>query len=275
MADSSTLPYWIWFGCLAAGCAVLYFSSKSASENAGGATNEGGRVRESECGRRPSLVVSRLTHFAARRRLQALPEPVPRRVPAHDDGRLAAGALQLRASATPHARAKVSSMYNIFFPQTQGPYVYALYDAYGFSKGQIGILFIAGFGSSLVFGTVVGGFADRFGRKANCLLFAVLYSVSCMTKHFNDFNALLFGRLTGGISTSILYSAFETWMIHEHKAAGGCPSISARPRRGWLTPPTSPPCRLRRLPHLRHLQQHDLRLRHRRHRCWPHRLRPD
>jgi len=102
----------------------------------------------------------------------------------------------------------------------QGPYVYALYAAYGFSKGDIGVLFIAGFGSSLVFGTVVGGFADRFGRKANCLLFALLYSVSCMTKHFNNFNALLFGRLTGGISTSILYSAFETWMIHEHKAAG-------------------------------------------------------
>lgn len=102
----------------------------------------------------------------------------------------------------------------------QGPYVYALYNHYGFSKGDIGILFIAGFGSSLVFGTVVGGFADRFGRKANCLLFVVLYSLSCVTKHFNDFNILMFGRLTGGISTSILYSAFETWMIHEHKAAG-------------------------------------------------------
>lgn len=102
----------------------------------------------------------------------------------------------------------------------QGPYVYALYDAYGFSKGQIGQLFIMGFGSSMVFGTVVGGFADRYGRKANCLIFAVLYSISCVTKHFNDYNILMFGRLTGGISTSILYSAFETWMVHEHKSAG-------------------------------------------------------
>ena len=31
----------------------------------------------------------------------------------------------------------------------QGPYVYALYDKYGFTKGEIGQLFIAGFGSSM------------------------------------------------------------------------------------------------------------------------------
>jgi MFS transporter, MFS domain-containing protein family, molybdate-anion transporter len=102
----------------------------------------------------------------------------------------------------------------------QGPYVYALYKQYGFTQGQIGQLFIAGFGSSLLFGTVVGGFADKYGRKANCLLFAVLYSVGCVTKHFNDYWVLMFGRLMGGISTSILYSAFETWMVHEHKALG-------------------------------------------------------
>lgn len=43
----------------------------------------------------------------------------------------------------------------------QGPYVYALYAAYGFSKRDIGRLFIAGFGSSMVFGTVVGSLGDR------------------------------------------------------------------------------------------------------------------
>ena len=100
----------------------------------------------------------------------------------------------------------------------QGPYVYALYAHYGFSKGEIGQLFIMGFGSSMVFGTIVGGFADKYGRKANCLLFVALYSVGCLTKHFNNYWILMFGRLMGGISTSILYSAFETWMVTEHKA---------------------------------------------------------
>ena len=100
----------------------------------------------------------------------------------------------------------------------QGPYVYALYAHYGFSKGEIGQLFIMGFGSSMVFGTIVGGFADKYGRRANCLLFVALYSVGCLTKHFNSYWVLMFGRLMGGISTSILYSAFETWMVTEHKA---------------------------------------------------------
>jgi MFS transporter, MFS domain-containing protein family, molybdate-anion transporter len=103
----------------------------------------------------------------------------------------------------------------------QGPYVYALYQQYGFSKGDIGILFIVGFGSSLLFGTVVGSFADRFGRRLNCLLFVVLYVASCVTKHFNSFSILLVGRLLGGVSTSILFSAFETWMVHEHRAVSG------------------------------------------------------
>lgn len=43
----------------------------------------------------------------------------------------------------------------------QGPHVYRLYEYYGFDMGQIGKLFIAGFGSSMVFGTVVGALADK------------------------------------------------------------------------------------------------------------------
>ena len=43
----------------------------------------------------------------------------------------------------------------------QGPYVYALYESYGYGVGDIGKLFIAGFGSSLVFGTIVGALADK------------------------------------------------------------------------------------------------------------------
>lgn len=43
----------------------------------------------------------------------------------------------------------------------QGPYVYALYEHYGMSTHEIELLFVAGFGSSMVFGTVVGSFADK------------------------------------------------------------------------------------------------------------------
>lgn len=39
--------------------------------------------------------------------------------------------------------------------------MYHLYEHYGFSVRDIGRLFIAGFGSSAVLGTVVGALADK------------------------------------------------------------------------------------------------------------------
>lgn len=43
----------------------------------------------------------------------------------------------------------------------QGPYVYALYMVYGFTKDEIAALFVAGFLSSMLFGTFVGSLADK------------------------------------------------------------------------------------------------------------------
>nr|CDJ86726.1 Protein of unknown function DUF791 domain containing protein [Haemonchus contortus] len=102
----------------------------------------------------------------------------------------------------------------------QGPHVYALYQSYGMSKHQIELLFIAGFGSSLLFGTVIGSFADKFGRRNNCIIYGILYGCSCITKHFPSMEVLMVGRFLGGIATSILYSAFESWMVYEHNKWG-------------------------------------------------------
>jgi len=97
----------------------------------------------------------------------------------------------------------------------QGPYVYALYASFGFSKPQISQLFVMGFGASMVFGTFVGSLADRMGRKSSCQLYCLLYILSCITKHFNSYWILMVGRLTGGIATSLLFSGFESWIVSE------------------------------------------------------------
>ncbi|KRY75203.1 Major facilitator superfamily domain-containing protein 5 [Trichinella pseudospiralis] len=94
----------------------------------------------------------------------------------------------------------------------QGPHVYALYQSYGMQKHEIELLFAVGFGSSMLFGTVVGAFADTVGRKKICILYGILYALSCITKHSDDFWILLIGRFLGGIATSLLYSAFESWL---------------------------------------------------------------
>ncbi|XP_060563650.1 molybdate-anion transporter-like isoform X2 [Ruditapes philippinarum] len=102
----------------------------------------------------------------------------------------------------------------------QGPHVYALYASYGMSTHQIEVLFVAGFGSSMIVGTVVGSFADKYGRRNNCILYGILYGAACITKHFNNFWILMLGRLLGGTATSILYSAFESWLVYEHNKRG-------------------------------------------------------
>ena len=107
----------------------------------------------------------------------------------------------------------------------QGPYVYALYDSYGFSQQTIAVLFVAGFGSSMIFGTVVGSFADKLGRKKFALVYVAAYIMSCLTKHFNSFPVLLLGRFLGGIATSLLFSVFDAWMVNEHNARGFDPAL--------------------------------------------------
>ena len=102
----------------------------------------------------------------------------------------------------------------------QGPYVYALYSAYGFSPRRIAWLFVVGFGSSGVVGTVVGGLADRVGRKACVLAYCVIYSGCCLCKHFDNLGACVVGRLLGGVATSLLFSTFEAWCVAAGRRAG-------------------------------------------------------
>ncbi|CAD6213287.1 unnamed protein product [Miscanthus lutarioriparius] len=102
----------------------------------------------------------------------------------------------------------------------QGPYVYYLYSQYGFDKGDIGCLFIAGFGSSMLFGTIVGSLADKQGRKRACVTYCITYILSCFTKHSPQYKILMIGRVLGGIATSLLFSAFESWLVAEHNKKG-------------------------------------------------------
>lgn len=101
----------------------------------------------------------------------------------------------------------------LFSDWLQGPYVYKLYSHYGFAEAQIAVLYVVGFAASILFGTSTGPLADRFGRKLMCVCFAVLYSICCFTKLSPDYFTLLFGRILGGVSTSMLFSSFEAWYV--------------------------------------------------------------
>jgi len=102
----------------------------------------------------------------------------------------------------------------------QGPYNYSLYQSYGLNLAKIGWLSVCGFLSSLVLGTYIGSTADKIGRKKMCLFFCLLYGTSCLLRYISNFYVLLFGRVLGGISTSLLFSCFEAWLIYEHNSKG-------------------------------------------------------
>jgi len=99
----------------------------------------------------------------------------------------------------------------------QGPYMYALYAAYGFSHKDIALLFVAGFGGSAIIGTPVSAAADKYGRRRFGLLYAVMYALSCTMKHSPNFTILLVGRVLGGVATSLLFTVFECWLVCEHE----------------------------------------------------------
>ncbi|KAH3885267.1 molybdate-anion transporter-like [Dreissena polymorpha] len=104
----------------------------------------------------------------------------------------------------------------MFADWLQGPYLYKLYSYYNFEEDQIAILYVFGFASTVIIGMWAPLAADQFGRKKLCLSFTVLYSLSCFLKLSRSYGILIIGRIIGGVATSVLFSAFEAWYVHEH-----------------------------------------------------------
>jgi len=104
----------------------------------------------------------------------------------------------------------------------QGTHMYTLYSSYAESNSSIsvGTLFFTGFMAAGVLGTFTGPYVDRYGRKRACLVYVTLELVINLLEHCNTMKLLLLGRVLGGISTSLLFSAFEAWMVTEHRRRG-------------------------------------------------------
>lgn len=58
------------------------------------------------------------------------------------------------------------------------------------------------------------------GRRLLCLLFCLTYTATCTLLLVPSFPLLLLGRILGGISTSILFSAFESWVVSSSATMG-------------------------------------------------------
>ncbi len=103
----------------------------------------------------------------------------------------------------------------------QGPHIYAIYKYdKGIPERMVAALYASGFVSGAVSASFAGQLADRYGRRRACLLYCLFYLLTCLSMLSNSFPVLLFGRLCGGVSTTLLFSVFETWMIAEYHSRG-------------------------------------------------------
>jgi len=99
----------------------------------------------------------------------------------------------------------------------QGTHMYTLYLSYNVN---ISALFLTGFLSGALFAPFLGSAVDKFGRRNSCIVYCVLEVIINCLEHSTDFTILLVGRVLGGISTNLLFSAFESWMTTEHRKRG-------------------------------------------------------
>lgn len=57
------------------------------------------------------------------------------------------------------------------------------------------------------------------------MTYCITYILSCITKHSPQYKILMIGRVLGGIATSLLFSAFESWLVAEHNKVSNNHSV--------------------------------------------------
>jgi len=88
------------------------------------------------------------------------------------------------------------------------------------SDGTTHYLFLTGFITSAIVSLFIGQYIDAYGRKKSCVAYCALEVIINVLEHIPNPLALYIGRVLGGVSTSILFVSFESWMVTEHRRMG-------------------------------------------------------
>jgi len=100
----------------------------------------------------------------------------------------------------------------------QSPYLYSLFhDEKALAESTVARLYATSYAAAAVSAFFTGFLADRFGRRRACLAFCVLHSLSALSVVFSGLPVLFLGRIAAGIALTLLWTAFESWMVTEHK----------------------------------------------------------
>lgn len=99
----------------------------------------------------------------------------------------------------------------------QGTHLYALYDGYGLNVQN---LYAAGFAAGALTAPFLGALVDKFGRRNSALVYCFLEMIINALEQYNFLPGIIVSRLIGGITTNLLFTVFESWLITEHRNRG-------------------------------------------------------
>lgn len=99
----------------------------------------------------------------------------------------------------------------------QGTHLYVLYSGYGYSVAS---LYFLGFVSGAVTSPILGPIVDRVGRKKSAMIYCAIEILINALEQNPNFTGLIVSRLLGGITTNLLFTVFESWLVTEYRKRG-------------------------------------------------------
>jgi MFS family permease len=98
----------------------------------------------------------------------------------------------------------------------KAPYLYALYNRiHGFNRSEIGYLMAVDNISALIFGPILGGLSDIYGRKKFCILYCLAVITHICLRITGVRELAWFAQIFTGVCSCLLDSAFESWINFE------------------------------------------------------------
>jgi len=99
----------------------------------------------------------------------------------------------------------------------QGTHLYVLYEGYGYTVAS---LYCLGFVSGAITSPFIGPLVDRVGRRTSAVTYCLLEMFINQLEQYDNFAGLIASRVIGGITTNLLFTVFESWLVTEHRKRG-------------------------------------------------------
>ncbi|KRY82224.1 Major facilitator superfamily domain-containing protein 5 [Trichinella pseudospiralis] len=104
----------------------------------------------------------------------------------------------------------------LFADSLQAPFVYYLFETYGYNESDIALLYAVGLFTNLIYGLFINYILQKFERRVVCCVCCVLTSGSCFLKASSNYYVLMWSRIFDGIAATMLLAPFQEWYLHEH-----------------------------------------------------------